>query len=286
MSFSRRFLPESSPVPALTLSENSPVCNTWPRPRPAREREGSDWKPGQQSGGLSGLYACGLEASPHCGGKPASRQAAHHAPEGPAGPARAAHARQNRERILQAAWESLLESNDASLNSIAKKAGVGIGTLYRHFPTREALVLEVYRHEVEQSAAAAPALLTRLAPLDALREWMERLAQYGMTKVGLADALASAASHESLAAESYEPIIGALSLLLQANEAAGTIRPGLDPDDVLLMMGFLWRIDPQSDWRTRSGRLLDLLIDGLRAGAPEMAGPAGAAGDPPFPAKR
>jgi AcrR family transcriptional regulator len=187
-----------------------------------------------------------------------------------------AHARQNRERILHAAWESLLESNDASLNSIAKKAGVGIGTLYRHFPTREALVLEVYRHEVEQSAAAAPALLARLGPLDALREWMERLAQYGMTKVGLADALASAASHESLAAESYEPIIGALALLLRANEAAGTIRPGLDPDDVLLMMGFLWRIDPRSDWRTRSGRLLDLLIDGLRAGAAPPPGAGGA----------
>jgi AcrR family transcriptional regulator len=179
-----------------------------------------------------------------------------------------AHARENRERILQAAWESLLESNDASLNSIAKRAGVGIGTLYRHFPTREALILEVYRHEVQQSAAAAPALLERLAPLDALREWMERLAQYGMTKVGLAGALNSVASHESLAAESYEPIIGALAMLLAANQAAGTIRPGLDPDDVLLMMGFLWRIDPKSDWRTRSGRLLDLLIDGLRAGAP------------------
>jgi len=197
-----------------------------------------------------------------------------------------AHARQNRERILQAAWESLLASNDASLNSIAKKAGVGIGTLYRHFPTREALVLEVYRHEVEQSAAAAPALLARLDPLDALREWMERLAQYGMTKVGLADALAGAASHESLAAEAYEPIIGALALLLRANEAAGTIRPGLDPDDVLLMMGFLWRIDPRSDWRTRSGRLLDLLIDGLRAGAPRPPGPGGAGARPLFPPAR
>ena len=197
-----------------------------------------------------------------------------------------AHARQNRERILQAAWESLLESNDASLNSIAKKAGVGIGTLYRHFPTREALVLEVYRHEVEQSAAAAPALLARLDPLDALREWMERLAQYGMTKVGLADALASAASHESLAAEAYEPIIGALALLLRANEAAGTIRPGLDPDDVLLMMGFLWRIDPRSDWRTRSVRLLDLLIDGLRAGAPRPPGAGGAGARPLFPPGR
>ena len=203
----------------------------------------------------------------------------------PAPPVRA-HARQNRERILQAAWESLLESNDASLNSIAKKAGVGIGTLYRHFPTREALVLEVYRHEVEQSAAAAPALLARLDPLDALREWMERLAQYGMTKVGLADALASAASHESLAAEAYDPIIGALALLLRANEAAGTIRPGLDPDDVLLMMGFLWRIDPRSDWRTRSGRLLDLLIDGLRAGAPRPPGAGDAEARPLFPPGR
>jgi AcrR family transcriptional regulator len=184
---------------------------------------------------------------------------------------RRANARQNRERILQAAWESLLESNEASLNSIAKKAGVGIGTLYRHFPTREALVLEVYRHEVQQAAAAAPALLNRLEPLAALREWMERLAQYGMTKVGLADALSSVASHESLAAEAYEPVIGALSLLLRANEAAGTIRPGLDPDDVLLIMGFLWRIDPRSDWRSRSGRLLDILMDGLKAGAPGAA---------------
>jgi AcrR family transcriptional regulator len=182
-----------------------------------------------------------------------------------------ANAQLNRERILRAAWEALLESTDASLNSIAKRAGVGIGTLYRHFPTREALVLEVYRHEVRSAADAAPALLGRLEPLAALREWMERLAQYGMTKVGLADAL-SVASHESLAAEAYEPIIGALSLLLRANEEAGTVRAGLDPDDVLLIMGFLWRIDPESDWRSRSGRLLDILIDGLRAGAPGARG--------------
>ena len=190
-----------------------------------------------------------------------------------------ANAQLNRERILQAAWEALLESTDASLNSIAKKAGVGIGTLYRHFPTREALVLEVYRHEVQNAADAAPALLERLQPLDALREWMERLAQYGMTKVGLADALSSVASHKSLAAEAYEPIIGALSLLLRANDEAGTIRPGLDPDDVLLIMGFLWRIDPRSDWRSRSSRLLDILMDGLKAGAPRPPG-AGGAGCP------
>jgi hypothetical protein len=148
------------------------------------------------------------------------------------------------------------------------------GSLDSHMPSafiRAMLVLEVYRHEVQQAAAAAPALLNRLEPLAALREWMERLAQYGMTKVGLADALSSVASHESLAAEAYEPVIGALSLLLRANEAAGTIRPGLDPDDVLLIMGFLWRIDPRSDWRSRSGRLLDILMDGLKAGAPGAA---------------
>src|ERR1700733_589296 len=101
-------------------------------------------------------------------------------------------AQQNRSRILEVALEALTASPGASLNSIAKKAGVGAGTLYRHFPTREALVLEVYHYEVEQSAAAAPALLTRLAPLDALREWMERLAQYGMTKFGLPDPPAGA----------------------------------------------------------------------------------------------
>src|SRR5260370_454404 len=107
-----------------------------------------------------------------------------------------------------------------------------------------------------------------------------------MTKVGLGDGMSSAASQESLAGEAYEPVIGALSLLLRANEAAGTIRPGLDPDDVLLIMGFLWRIDPRSHWRSRSGRLLDILMDGLKAGAPGAAppSPAGRPRSPPVPA--
>jgi AcrR family transcriptional regulator len=188
------------------------------------------------------------------------------------------NARQNRERILAVAHEALIASSDASLNSIAKGAGVGIATVYRHFPTREALVLEVYRHEVQQLAEAAPALLASHPPLDALRAWMDRLAHYGMTKAGLAEALNTAStSHDSLAAESYGPVIGALSMLLKANEEAGTVRPGLDPDDVLLILGFLWRIDPKSDWRSRADRLLGLLMDGLRAGAP---GPAGVSATP------
>lgn len=180
-----------------------------------------------------------------------------------------ADAQQNRARILAVAVEAFTESSTASLNSIAKKAGVGIGTLYRHFPTREALVLEVYRHEVQQLVEAAPVLLATMPPLDALRAWLDRAAHYGMTKAGLAGAFSTVTtSHEGLAAETYGLVLGALSLLLHANEQAGTIRAGLDPADVLVLMSFLWRIEPIGDWHSRSDRLLDLFMDGLRAGAP------------------
>lgn len=180
-------------------------------------------------------------------------------------------AQQNRDRILEVALEAFTESSTASLNSIAKKAGLGIGTIYRHFPTREALVLEVYRNEVQNVVNAAPALLEAMPPFEALRSWMELVAHYGMAKAGLADALSTATtSHETLAAETYGPVVGALTMLLQANERAGTIRENVDPDDVLLMMGFMWRIDPKSDWQAQSKRLLDILMDGLRAGAPSV----------------
>jgi hypothetical protein len=129
-------------------------------------------------------------------------------------------------------------------------------------------VLEVYRYEVQQLVEAAPALLESRPPLDALRAWLDCLAHYGMTKAGLGSALSAATtSHDALSAETHGPVINALTMLLAANEEAGTIRNGLDPDDILLVLGFLWRIDPASDWRAQAGRLLDLLTDGLRAGA-------------------
>jgi AcrR family transcriptional regulator len=173
-------------------------------------------------------------------------------------------AQQNRDRILQVARDALTASSHASLNSIAKKAGVGPGTLYRHFPNREALVLAVYRHDVQQLVDSAPALLDEHPPLDALRLWFDRLAYYGRIKHGLADVLRAATS-DGLIGETYGPVIGAVTLLLRACEEAGSIRPGLDPDDLLLLMGFLWRIDPSGDWEARAGRLLDLVMDGLRA---------------------
>src|ERR1700761_3447573 len=101
-------------------------------------------------------------------------------------------ATENRRLILEAGLDALNESSEASLNSIAARAGVANATLYRHFPTRESLVLEVYRYEVEQVVADADTFLESLEPGDALREWVQRLAQYAMTKHGLADALRTA----------------------------------------------------------------------------------------------
>ncbi|WP_455568594.1 TetR/AcrR family transcriptional regulator [Streptomyces inhibens] len=178
-------------------------------------------------------------------------------------------AQRNRERILEVALEELTQSADAPLSSIAKKAGVGQGTFYRNFPNREALVLEVYRHEVQQVSDTASQLLQTRAPDQALREWMDRLAQYAMAKAGLADAMRQATSaHGSLAALGRGSVTSAVALLLKANEEAGTIRPGVTPDDFVLAIAGLWQIDPHSDWQSRAGRLLDLVMDGLRAGAP------------------
>ncbi|GGU70699.1 TetR family transcriptional regulator [Streptomyces albospinus] len=180
-----------------------------------------------------------------------------------------ADAQRNRERILEVALAELTHSADAPLSAIARKAGVGQGTFYRNFPDREALVLEVYRHEVQQVCDAAARLLATRPPDRALREWMDRLAQYAMAKAGLAAALRKAAdTRGTLAGLAHGPLTSAVSLLLTANEEAGTIRPGVTPDDFILAISGLWQLDPHGDWQSRAGRLLDLVMDGLRTGAP------------------
>jgi AcrR family transcriptional regulator len=178
-------------------------------------------------------------------------------------------AQRNRERILEVALTELTRSADAPLSAIAKKAGVGQGTFYRNFPNREALVLEVYRYEVQQVSDAASQLLETCPPDRALREWMDRLAQYAVAKAGLADALRKATcSRGSLAGLGYDAVSSAIELLLRANEDAGAIRPGVTSDDFLLAIAGLWQIDPHGDWQSRASRLMDLVMDGLRAGAP------------------
>ncbi|MDQ0585607.1 TetR/AcrR family transcriptional regulator [Streptomyces rishiriensis] len=179
----------------------------------------------------------------------------------------------NRERILEVALTELTLCPDAPLSAIAKKAGVGQGTFYRNFPNREALVLEIYRHEIHQVADSAAQLLGRLPPEQALRAWMDRLAEFAMTKAGLADAIRLATSTPGGPEKpAHTPVTDAAELLLRANDAAGTIRPGMTPDDLILAIGGLWQLTPTDDWRPRAARLLDLVMDGLRAGAP---GPGG-----------
>ncbi|MCN9240299.1 TetR/AcrR family transcriptional regulator [Streptomyces sp. RY43-2] len=180
-------------------------------------------------------------------------------------------AQRNRERILEVALAELTCSANAPLSVIARKAGVGQGTFYRNFPHREALVLEVYRHEMRQVADSAAELLESRAPERALREWMDRLAGFAMAKAGLADAIRQATSAPGGPAKpGHAPLTSAAELLLRANEEAGTIRPGVTADDFLLAIAGLWQIDPCGDWQPRATRLLDLVMDGLRVGAREQ----------------
>lgn len=175
-----------------------------------------------------------------------------------------ADAQLNRRRILEAAREAFAATPDASLNSIAKAAGVGAGTLYRHFPTREALVLGVYRQEIQQLVDLAPALLEQHAPLVAMRLWFERLAHYGRMKYGINDVL-HAAMTPGVQGETYGPMVDAIDQLLKAAEATGEIPARTDAEDLLLLLGFLWRIPPGRKAKLQADRLLDLVIAGLKA---------------------
>ncbi|MFB7501120.1 TetR/AcrR family transcriptional regulator [Streptomyces sp. NPDC056161] len=193
---------------------------------------------------------------------------------------RRSDAQRNRERILEVALTELMRSHDVPLSVIAKKAGVGQATFYRNFATRETLVLEVYRRELRQLTDSAAELLKTREPDRALRAWMDRLAQYAMAKTGLAGALSQATSATGGPTKAGHPLLlAAIGLLLDANHEAGTIRPGLTADDFALAIAGVFQIDPNGDWQTRSTRLLDLVMDGLRAGAPAGRAGGGAARD-------
>ena len=178
-------------------------------------------------------------------------------------------AQRNRERILEVALDELSRAVDVPLSLIAKKAGVGQGTFYRNFPNREALVLEVYRHEVRQLTDAAAELLKGGAPDRALREWMGQLARFAVAKAGLSEAMRQiVGTSDGPAQPGYALVVEAIEALLAANHEAGTIRPGVTADDFILAIAGLWQVDARGDWQTQSSRLLDLVMDGLRAGAP------------------
>jgi AcrR family transcriptional regulator len=180
-----------------------------------------------------------------------------------------ADARRNRARLLAVATAALTEDGDVPLETIAERACVGIGTLYRHFPHRGALVEAAYRQEVTELCEAAPALLAEGRPaVEALREWMGRFVRYAATKRGLGAALRSAVGQDSpLFGETRASILEALAVLLAAGAADGSVRSDVAADDVMRVMWGVWLVPDGPEWDSQVRRLLDLVVDGLRFSA-------------------
>jgi AcrR family transcriptional regulator len=178
-----------------------------------------------------------------------------------------ADAQRNRERLLEAAVRAFSQDGaDVTLESIAKDAGVGIGTLYRHFPTRETLVDAAYQNELARLCDGVTDLLATMPPNEATRTWMDRFFDYMATKRGMADALrALIASGGNPYANSRNRLTTAIATLLDAGATAGTIRPDVEADDVLASLGGISMMGEHVP-RDAAGRMLDLLMDGLRHG--------------------
>ena len=177
-----------------------------------------------------------------------------------------ADALRNRERVLEAAKAVFSAGGpDASLEAVAREAGVGIGTLYRHFPTREALYEAVYRREVEQLSELAEELKDEAAPVEALRRWLRSNVEFVATKKGMATALALAANPPSeLTAFSFERLTKAIGMLLQRAVATGQVRDDITPEDLLRTLVGMCLLHDQPGWQASVVRMLDVLVDGLR----------------------
>ena len=177
-----------------------------------------------------------------------------------------ADAQRNRELLLAAAVKAFsTEGTEVTLEAIARDAGVGIGTLYRHFPSREALVDAAYRSELARLCDAVPGLLESMPADQAMRTWMDQFIEYMSAKRGMSGALRMViASGGNPFAESRSRLLAAFSALMNAGAADGTMRADLDPADLLASMSGVSLAVGEPSQRDQAGRLLDLLMDGLR----------------------
>jgi AcrR family transcriptional regulator len=178
-----------------------------------------------------------------------------------------ADARRNRDKILAAAVRVYAEEGlDAHLERIAKEAGVGSATLYRNFPTREALIEAVYRNELAQLCDAVPGLLAAKPPFEALRAWTRLFLDYVTAKFGMADALrAIAAAGSNPYGHSRDMIQAAIATLMDACVAAGEIRTDIGPADLGAALEGIALTSAGPERRQQAERLLDLTLDGLKA---------------------
>ena len=181
-----------------------------------------------------------------------------------------ADAKRNHDQLLISAGELFAERGiDVPLEEIARRAGVGIGTLYRHFPTRDALNEAVYRHEVEILCDGVDDLIAAQTPDEALASWMAAFVTYVARKRGMAVALKSALGADNeLFSSSRRRMVAALDALLANAIAAKSIRADVDSEDLLSAMSGICMTSDNPGWTERTNRLVELLIDGLRYRAP------------------
>ncbi|MES0835698.1 TetR/AcrR family transcriptional regulator [Nocardiopsis tropica] len=177
---------------------------------------------------------------------------------------------QNRERLLEVAAQVFAEQGlDTAPAAVARKAGVGVGTLYRHFPTREALIEAAYRRELTHVCEKADVLLDRHPAVEATRAWMEDFIRYATAKSGMSEALNTViASGGDPYRDSRALLLGAVSTLLEAGARDGSLRTDVSPDDVLLLMGGVaYSVRHATEERARP--LVGLLVDALAKGSAE-----------------
>ncbi|VXC00823.1 TetR/AcrR family transcriptional regulator [Massilia sp. 9I] len=177
-----------------------------------------------------------------------------------------ADAQRNLQSLLEAAMEVFTKSGvDAPVREIAEQAGVGVGTLYRHFPQRADLIVAVLKSQIDACADAAASLAAKHAPDEALARWMERYVDFIVTKRGLSGALQSDnAAYAALPDYFYGRLRPALSSLLQAAVEQGLVRPGFEADELLRAVATLCKANPDED-TAATKRMVGLLVDGLRS---------------------
>jgi AcrR family transcriptional regulator len=182
----------------------------------------------------------------------------------PSSPRLRADAARNRESLLAVATRAFASAETKpSMTAIAREAGVGVGTLYRHFPTRESLVDAVYQDQAARLSAGARELLEHLPPAEAMRRWMDLFADWLATKRGML-ALLALDPREMSHAPSRSEMLAAITTILNAGAAAGDIRRDIDPEDIAASLVGIFTVAGNPAQRVQASRLLDLLMDGLR----------------------
>jgi AcrR family transcriptional regulator len=177
-----------------------------------------------------------------------------------------ADALRSRALLLRAAADAFTAGDNPTFKDVAKAAGVGIGTLYRHFPTREALVEAVYRTELDRLCDSANDLLNTMSPESALREWMARWRSFVATKRGMSDVLqALAATGTVTRSQTGRRLTAAIGMILDAGGATGSLRQDVRAEDVTAALTGILVVAGSREQEDQATRLLELLLDGLKA---------------------